>query len=62
MNIADLVNDDATLISRRAWSDPEVYELEKRGIFGEASPDDARELVEEGIEVYPLPKLPEDHN
>ncbi len=36
MNIADVVNDDATLISRRAWSDPEIYELEKRGIFGKA--------------------------
>ncbi len=32
--ICDVVNDDATLISRRAWADPEIYELEKRGIFG----------------------------
>ena len=32
----NLVNEDATLISRRCWSDPEVYELEKRGIFGKA--------------------------
>jgi len=36
INIADVVNDDATLISRRAWSDPEIYELEKRGIFAKA--------------------------
>ena len=34
--IRDVVNDDATLISRRAWTDPEIYELEKRGIFGRA--------------------------
>lgn len=34
--VRDLVNDEATLISRRAWSDPAVYELEKRGIFGRA--------------------------
>ena len=32
--IEELVNDDATLISRRCWTDPRVYELEKRGIFG----------------------------
>ncbi|MEM9256205.1 MAG: Rieske 2Fe-2S domain-containing protein [Pseudomonadota bacterium] len=29
-----LVSDDASRISRRCWSDPAVYELEKRGIFG----------------------------
>ena len=34
--IRDIVNDDASLISRRAWSDPHVYELEKKGIFGKA--------------------------
>jgi phenylpropionate dioxygenase-like ring-hydroxylating dioxygenase large terminal subunit len=36
IKVADIVNDDATLISRRAWSDPEVYALEKKGIFGKA--------------------------
>jgi len=29
-----LVNADATLISRRCWSDPVVYEWEKQAIFG----------------------------
>jgi hypothetical protein len=37
-------------------------ETEKRGIYGEATPDDARGLIEEGIEVHPLPRLPEDGN
>lgn len=37
-------------------------EVEKRGIYGEATLDEARELKEEGIEFYPLPRLPEDHN
>lgn len=37
-------------------------EAEKRGIFGEASPDEAQELMEEGIEVHLLPRLPEDGN
>lgn len=34
MNIRDVVNEDATLIGRRAWTDPEIYALEKRAIFG----------------------------
>jgi len=34
MRIRNLVNQDASLISRRCWSDPAVYALEKRGIFG----------------------------
>ena len=36
MKISEVVNEDATLISRRAWSDPAIYELEKKGIFGKA--------------------------
>ena len=31
---SELVNADASSISRRCWSDPGVYELEKKGIFG----------------------------
>ncbi|HEX2256624.1 MAG TPA: DUF1178 family protein [Afifellaceae bacterium] len=37
-------------------------EVEKRGIYGEASSDEVRSLAEEGIEFHPLPVLPEDHN
>ncbi|MGJ4941309.1 DUF1178 family protein [Bradyrhizobium sp. HKCCYLS1011] len=37
-------------------------ETEHRPIYGEASPQEARELIEEGIEVAPLPVLPEDRN
>ncbi len=37
-------------------------EAEKRGIYGQATSDEARALVEEGIEFHPLPVLPEDHN
>jgi phenylpropionate dioxygenase-like ring-hydroxylating dioxygenase large terminal subunit len=36
INIQELVNEDATLIDRRAWSDTQVYELEKKGIVGKA--------------------------
>jgi hypothetical protein len=37
-------------------------EAEERGIYGEASPEDAKALLEEGIAVHPLPRLPEDGN
>ena len=37
-------------------------ETEQRGIYGEASADDAKALIEEGIAVHPLPRLPEDGN
>ena len=37
-------------------------ETEKRGIYGEATSEDAKALIEEGIEVHPLPVLPEDGN
>jgi hypothetical protein len=37
-------------------------EVEKRGIYGEATADEVRSLVEEGIEFQPLPMLPEDQN
>jgi hypothetical protein len=37
-------------------------EIERRSIYGEASPDDAKELYEEGIEFHPLPTLPDDQN
>jgi hypothetical protein len=37
-------------------------EIEHRSIYGEATPGEARELIEEGIEVHPLPVLPDDRN
>lgn len=36
IKVADLVNEDASLISRRCWSSQSVYELEKKAIFGRA--------------------------
>ncbi len=33
-----------------------------RGIHGEATPEEVAELKEEGVEVYPVPVLPDDHN
>ena len=37
-------------------------EIEHRSIYGEASPDEAAELHEEGIEFHPLPRLPDERN
>ncbi|HEY8336356.1 MAG TPA: DUF1178 family protein [Tardiphaga sp.] len=37
-------------------------DIEHRPIYGEATPDEARSLIDEGIEVSPLPVLPEDRN
>jgi hypothetical protein len=37
-------------------------EAENRSIHGQASLDEARALIEEGIEVAPLPSLPDDRN
>jgi hypothetical protein len=37
-------------------------ETGKRGIYGEARREDAEALLEEGIEIHPLPRLPEDAN
>ena len=37
-------------------------ESDARGIYGNTSPDEAKALIEEGIAVHPLPRLPEDGN
>jgi len=37
-------------------------EIEHRPIYGEASPEEAKSLIEEGVEVSPLPVLPDDRN
>ena len=37
-------------------------EIEHRSIYGEASPDEANALAEEGIAFHPLPILPDERN
>jgi hypothetical protein len=37
-------------------------ETEPRGIYGEATTEEAKKLVEEGIEFQPLPTFPEERN
>jgi hypothetical protein len=37
-------------------------EIEHRSIYGVASPEEAKDLSEEGIEFHPLPILPDERN
>lgn len=37
-------------------------ESDQRGIYGEATADELRELAEDGIPFMPMPRLPEDLN
>ncbi len=37
-------------------------EAEDRPIYGQASPDEARALIDEGIDVAPLPTMPDERN
>ena len=37
-------------------------EAEERGIYGEANQEEVEGLLEEGVEVLPLPAVPEDAN
>ncbi len=37
-------------------------ETEARGIYGKATPVEAKGLADEGVEFIPLPELPEDQN
>jgi hypothetical protein len=37
-------------------------EVEERGIYGEATRDEVSALLEEGVDIMPLPNLPEEAN
>lgn len=37
-------------------------ESEQRGLIGRATAEEARSLIEEGVEIAPLPVLPDDKN
>ncbi|SNY92342.1 hypothetical protein SAMN04515647_2597 [Cohaesibacter sp. ES.047] len=58
VNNADYVGDKFAEEARKMHFE----ESEKRGIYGEATIDDVKSLVEDGIDCLPLPTLPEDQN
>lgn len=37
-------------------------EIDHRPIYGQAKPAEAKELIEEGVEILPIPSLPDDRN
>ena len=37
-------------------------ETDARGIYGEATPEEARSLAEDGVGFMPIPVFPEDRN
>ncbi len=55
---ADYVGDEFPELARQMHHE----EIEKRSIYGEAQPDEVKELLEEGVEVQPLPLLPDERN
>ena len=55
---ADYVGDEFPELARQMHHE----EIEKRSIYGEAQPDEVKELLEEGVEVQPLPILPDERN
>lgn len=55
---ADYVGEEFPELARQMHHE----EIEKRSIYGEAQPDEVKELLEEGVEVQPLPILPDERN
>jgi hypothetical protein len=53
-NVGDKFADEARKIHFK--------EVEERPIYGEATRDEAKSLIEDGIDVHPIPRLPEDGN
>lgn len=37
-------------------------EIDHRPIYGQAKPEEAKELIDEGVEILPLPSLPDERN
>lgn len=55
---SDYVGEDFATIARQMHEG----EVEKRSIYGEASAEEVKSLIEDEIEVHPLPSLPDERN
>jgi hypothetical protein len=59
------VTENATYVGERFAEEARKMhygEAERQGIWGEATSQEATALAEEGIEIQPLPELPEERN
>lgn len=55
---SDYVGDEFADLARKMHDG----EVERRSIYGEATPEDVKSLHEDEIEVFPLPILPDERN
>lgn len=55
---SDYVGEDFATVARQMHEG----EVEKRSIYGEASAEEVKSLIEDEIEVHPLPTLPDERN
>lgn len=55
---SDYVGEDFAALARKMHEG----EVEKRSIYGEASAEEVKSLIEDEIEVHPLPSLPDERN
>ena len=63
--LRDKLTDGAEDVGRRFPEEARKIhygETEKRGIYGEANREEVSSLVEEGVEIVPLPNLPDEAN
>ena len=63
--LADKVRETADYVGQRFAEEARKIhfgEVEPRGIYGEASPDEAKSLAEDGVGFIPLPVFPDDRN
>ncbi|QJP16664.1 DUF1178 family protein [Starkeya sp. ORNL1] len=55
---SDYVGDEFATVARQMHEG----EVEKRSIYGEASAEEVKSLIEDEIEIHPLPSLPDERN
>lgn len=63
--LADKVRESADYVGDRFAEEARKIhfgEIEARGIYGEASPEEAKSLAEDGVGFMPLPVFPHDRN
>lgn len=63
--LADKVRSEADYVGDRFAEEARKIhfgEADARGIYGEATAEEARSLIEDGVEFMPIPVLPDDRN